>query len=149
VSFSNGSRVLALMLVLACLAGAAGCSSANSPRFVDKGASYDASSAVALSGRLDIQKLKGVATSESADLRHEALVSLRARGGRAAEVADVLTKTFPSDTRAVPIYFERATFDGKPVILVIEAAGPANGTLSTKRVWVLDEQGNVVFMGSR
>jgi hypothetical protein len=34
-------------------------------------------------------------------------------------------------------------------VIVIEAAGPAGGKLSAKRVWVLDEKGGVRFVGSQ
>ena len=34
-------------------------------------------------------------------------------------------------------------------MLVIEAAGPENGTLRAKRLWVLDEEGEVLFVGSK
>jgi hypothetical protein len=61
----------------------------------------------------------------------------------------MLTKTFSAQTRAVPVYFERATFNGTPAVVVVEATGPPEGKLTTKRVWILDENGGVLFMGAK
>jgi len=84
-------------------------------------------------------------TSDATDLRHEALVALRKRGGDAAATADLITRTFPADTRSVPVYVERATVDGKRALVVVEATGPKSGSLDAKRMWVFDGQGNVIF----
>jgi len=137
-----------LAFVLAALAVLPGCSP-KGPVFVDSNNSYDQTSVMRLAESIDTTKLAGTPSDKAADLRHKALTALRSEGGRAVPVADMLTKTFPADTRAVPVYFERATFDGKPAIIVVEAAGPKEGKLSARRVWVLDEQGGVLFMGSR
>jgi hypothetical protein len=138
--------ILALALVIA--TALSGCSSPEAP-FVDNKATYDESSVMTLASGVDASKLANTASEDAAPLRHKALTTLRSRGGSAVPVADMLTKTFSAETRAVPIYFERATFKGKPAVVVVEAAGPAKGKLTTKRVWVLDEQGGVVFMGAR
>jgi hypothetical protein len=47
------------------------------------------------------------------------------------------------------VYLERAAVDGTPAIILVEAAGPEGGKLSTKRIWVLDEQGGVIYAGSK
>ena len=135
-----------LVLVLGLTVFVMGCSAKGAP-FVDGGASYDKASVMKLAAQVDTAKLATTPSSEATSLRHKALTALRARGGRAVPVADMLTKTFPADTRGVPVYFERATFNDKPAVVMIEAAGPANGKLMAKRVWVLDEAGNVLFVG--
>jgi hypothetical protein len=145
-----GLRLPVATLALALVLGAAlsGCSSQGAT-FVDNKASYDESSVMNLASGIDASKLANTPSKDAAALRHHALTALRSRGGAAVPVADMLTRTFSAETRAVPIYFERATFKGKPAVVVIEAAGPAKGKLTTKRVWVLDEQGGVVFMGAQ
>jgi hypothetical protein len=137
---------LALCFVLSF--GIAGCA-APKAEFIDAKASYTEASAKALADRIDASKLANTATDQAAALRHEALTELRSRGGRAVLVADMLTKTFSAQTRGVPIYFERATFNGTPAVVVVEATGPPAGKLTTKRVWILDENGGVLFMGAK
>jgi hypothetical protein len=148
--FDRSQRLRAAMLVL--VLGLAlvltGCSEQEAP-FVDGGATYDKTSVMKLAEGVDTAKLAATPSSEATYLRHKALTSLRTRGERAVPVADMLTKTFSAETRGVPVYFERATFDNKPAVIMIEAAGPANGKLIAKRVWVLDEAGNVLFVGGR
>jgi hypothetical protein len=146
---SRPFKSIATLAVLVVLSAAPfGCSSKGST-FVDNNASYDQASVMKLAAGIDTSKLASTPSDKAADLRHEALTELRSRGGRAIPVADMITKTFPAQTRGVPVYFERATFGGKPAVVVIEAAGPAKGKLSTKRVWVLDENGGVLFVGNR
>lgn len=118
------------------------------PVFVDANNSYDQTSIMKLIESIDTTQLAGTPSAKSVDLRHEALTSLRSKGGRAVAVADLLTKTFSAETRGVPVYFERAMFNGKSAVVVVEAAGPRDGNLTSRRVWVIDEQGAVLYMGS-
>lgn len=141
-----GNAVL-LVLALAVFVVVAGCSP-KGPTFVDADASYDQASVMKLAESVDTTALAQTPSEKAPDLRHEALTSLRSRGVRAAAVADMMTRTFSAETRAVPVYFERATFRGKPAVVVVEAAGPPEGKLTARRIWVLDEQGGVLFMGS-
>jgi hypothetical protein len=145
---SQRLRVAMLVLVLGLALVLTGCSAQEAP-FVDGGATYDKTSVMKLAEGVDTARLATTPSSEATYLRHKALTSLRTRGERAVPVADMLTKTFSAETRGVPVYFERATFDDKPAVIMIEAAGPANGKLIAKRVWVLDETGNVLFVGGR
>ncbi len=141
---------LALVVALGATLGAAlvGCST-QSATFVDGSATYDDTSVMTLADSVDTSKLANTPSKDAVALRHKALTKLRSKGGNAVLVADMLTKTFSAETRSVPVYFERATYKNKPAVVVIEAAGPAEGKLSTKRVWVLDEQGGVLFVGAR
>ena len=138
----------ALVLALLVLAAIQGCSP-NRPTFVDTGASYNQKSVLALAASVETTSLAQTSTERATALRHEALTALRSSGERAVPVADLITRTFPADTRGVPVYFERASFDGKLAIIMIEATGPPKGKLSSKRVWVLDENGAVLFFGGR
>lgn len=144
------SRIINIGLAMALALGltASGCT----PRrltFVDNGTAYDKTTVAATLDGADIDRLSSKSTSESATLRHEALTELRTQSDSAAKVADMLTKTFSADMRGVPVYVERATFEGKPAVIVVEAAGPRGSTLGTKRLWVLDEKGDVLFVASR
>lgn len=119
------------------------------PAYVDTGATYTTQTVTSAYDRADISKLAGEPTSASVKLRHDALTRLRSRGDGAATVADLLTKVFPADTRGVPVYVERAVVNGKPAIIMIEATGPKTGKLTTERLWVFDEQGGVIFAGTK
>ncbi len=141
-------RAATIALLAALTAVVAGCSSQGAT-FVDSNGSYTESSVMTLTAGIDSSKLADTGSDRAAELRHDALTTLRSRGGRAVPVADLLTKTFSAETRGVPMYVERASFNGKPAIVMIEAAGPPKGKLTTKRVWVLDEQGGVLFVGAR
>ena len=79
-------------------------------------------------------------TADGVKLRHDALAALRRQGATASGVADLLTRTFPSDTSGVPVYVEKATYEGKPAVLVVEAAGPKAGSLNAKRLWVVGDR---------
>ena len=136
------------MLALSVIALIAGCSP-EGPPFVDAGNTYDQTSVMTLVESVDTTALASTPSEKSVDLRHKALTSLRSKGDRAVQVADMLTKTFSAETRAVPVYFERATFNDTPAVILIEAAGPRDGVLSARRVWVLNEDGGVLYMGSR
>jgi len=144
--FRGQRSIASLVLILVFSALLMGCS-AQGPLFVDGGASYSKESVVTLAKGIDTSRLASTPSTDAAGLRHEALTALRSHGERAVLVADMLTRTFSADTRGVPVYVERATFDGEPAVVVIEAAGPQGGKLTAKRVWVLDEQGGVLFVG--
>jgi hypothetical protein len=134
----------ALMLALALM----GCSAPNLT-FVDEGGSYNRESALALTAAADSGDLADHSTREAGVLRHDALVDLRGEGAAGAEAASIITRTFPSDAAAVPFYVERATFDSVPALVIIEAIGPADGSLVDKRIWVLSEDGDVLLSGTR
>jgi hypothetical protein len=136
---------LAAFVVLALLSG---CSS-KGPVYVDEGASYNADTALEALQKADASALATKATADGVKLRHDALAALRREGTNASAVADLLTRTFPSTTSGVPVYVERGTFNNTPAVIVVEATGPASGTLSSKRLWVLGENGDILFAGSR
>jgi hypothetical protein len=135
-------------LALATVFLLSGCSPAG-PQWVDAGASYTAKTVSGIYAKVDISKLAGVSAADTTKKRHDALTELRKLGGGASDAADLITRTMPSDSRGVPMYVERATFDGKPALILVEAIGPAKGQLTTKRLWVLSDVGAVLFVGSR
>ena len=156
-------RLAAALLLLSLLATSfvAGCSP-KGPTFVDGNVSYSLASTSATAApepgtkpitdayaMAELAKLTDAPVSDAEQLRHDALVGLRSRGGEAAKAADLITKSFPSDTRGVPVYVERALVGGRRVFVIIEAAGPPSGNLSAKRLWVMSENGDVLYAGSR
>lgn len=142
------ARAFATLTFLAAIvASATGCTP-KSPAFVENGSAYTTATVSAVYGRADVTKLAKRPTTDAPALRHAALSHLRARGGNAATIADLFTKTLQAETTAVPVYVEVGTFSGKPAIILVEAAGPKSGMLDRQRLWVFDEHGNVVFAGS-
>jgi hypothetical protein len=99
---------------------------------------------IALSADLrDSASLKG---EDAVSARTEALVALRKQGKEAGGVADLLTRVFPSDTKAVPLLVRGVTMNGTPAWLVVEAWAERTGALSHRRVWVLSRSaGDVLY----
>jgi hypothetical protein len=149
LSRNRGSvfRLAAALAVAACLV-AAGCAP-KGPTFVDAGASYTESTLGQVYAKADTSKLANESAGDTTKLRHDALTSLRGHGTAASSAADLITKTFPPTMRGVPVYVERATYNGEPALVVVEAIGPTAGKLSLKRLWVLSETGTVLFYGTK
>jgi len=139
---------LLLMVVLALAVMLSGCSK-KGPVFVDDSAKYDAASVEKLLGVADISALSELPTTDATALRHSALSGLRKQGDSAAGVADLLTSTFEPDTRGVPVYVEKASFEGTSAVVVVEATGPKTGTFTMKRLWVLGSDGSVLLARSK
>ncbi len=90
-------------------------------------------------------ELLGRPASDSPTLRHRSLVAIRSEGNRGAEAADLITDTFPTDTRGIPVYVERAEFDGAPALMILELTGPSGGQLDDVRLWVIDASGTIAY----
>jgi len=140
---------LSLAAVTLFLILATGGCSAQGPQFVETDNTYTEATVMSLVDTVDTSKLAKTPSTEAAELRHKALTALRTRGGSAIGVANLLTRTFPADTHGVPVYFELAKYKDKNAVIVIEAAGPSTGALTAKRIWVLDEAGEVLFVGGK
>jgi hypothetical protein len=138
------SAVCGLTSVLL-LAGCAG----QPTTFVSEGGSYDASSAVDRAEDADLGSLAKEPSDRASDLRRRALVSLRKQGDEQQRAAELITRTFPAETRAVPFYIERASYENTPGYLIVEALGRPDETLSRKRLWIIDEKGEVLLSVSR
>ena len=146
----RNTNALRLMLAFA-LSGVvllAGCSSTG-PTWVDSGAGYTTQNVSDVYTKADISRYAEVSAANTTQQRHDALTALRARGGNASDAATLLTNTLPSDARGVPVYVERATFNGQPALILVEAIGPSKARLTTKRLWVLSAEGTVLFVGTR
>jgi len=142
------SRCVAAAFVVSLLVVAPGCS-ADSPRFVDSGGAYTQADITGVLDVVDSSSALGKPTSESSQLRSAALVSLRGQGEAAETAASLITKTFQSSTPGVPVYVERATYNGTPALVIVELIGPRDGSLVDKRIWVIDDAGLVLYSGTR
>jgi len=128
----------ALMLVIATAVlplFVSGCA-AKGPVYVSANRSYTQASAPSVFALADTSRLADQPASTAPKLRHTALAALRRSGADASAISNLLTRVFPGDTRGVPVYVERATYDGKSAVLVVEATGPESGKLASKRLWV-------------
>jgi len=142
------SRYIAAALTVVALLVVQGCSP-DTPHFVDDGASYTAADVTAVLDVVDEGSASGRPTAESAELRSSALASLRGKGAAAASAANLITRTFQKTTPGVPVYVERATFNGAPALIIVELIGPRDGKLGDKRIWVIDDAGLVLYSGTR
>jgi glutathione S-transferase len=139
---------LAAVSLLAASMALAGCSGPE-PTFVDDDGVYDSDSAVELLEQADSGTLAEEPAEKASELRHRYLTALRRQGGGAATAAELITRTFPAETDAVPFYVEWAQFGEQPAYIIVEALGRPGGALLDKRLWVIDEQGTVLLSGTR
>ncbi|MDY0087756.1 MAG: hypothetical protein RBS78_04320 [Coriobacteriia bacterium] len=143
-----GRRATAQTLILFVLLAVAlaGCSSAD-VTFVSDDARYTLEQLEALhSAHTPPHGVANRPVAEASDLRHDALVSLRSRGGEAAEFAEFVTATLSDTGRSVPYYGEAAVVDNTPAWLLIEAWGPEGGVLENTRLWAFArDSGRVLY----
>lgn len=135
----NHYRVYVTIILLFIIALAmAGCAGGSTIEFIPAGGTYTLGDAEAEARSIDISALEKVTVDEIGTLRQERLADLRGFGEDAALVADTLTRDFPIDSLSVPIRVEAADLDGQEVWLIFEAWAEEGGTLSHKRLWILD-----------
>lgn len=115
---------------------------------VDEGRTYTLRSVEQLLGVIEPSPSVTDA-ADAAQNRTDALTALRGDGQVGGAAADFITSTFPSGTRGVPFYVERATVDGTPVWLMAEAIGPQGEPLEDERIWVMTDDGSVLFSATR
>ena len=141
-------RTTASMLLIALACTTVTACSGPSVAFVDENASYTLEEASLLPDMLARPEYEGRPTDDAAQLRREALVELRGDGSVAAELAEFITRSLPTQTRAVPYYGEAAYVDGEPVWIVAELWGSEGGTLDKTRTWVFDRTTGEVIHSS-
>lgn len=124
--------VLALALLLA------GCSK-TVLEYIPSGGTYTLADVQKTASEVPLDEVDHIATADAPAARAEQMLELRAKGSDASALADALTRDFPSDTAAVPVRIEAATVDGSEVWIIIEAWGDKDGTLSHRRLWLLDQ----------
>lgn len=141
-------RIRHVVIAIAVALALAGCAD-SSPVFVNDGSQYTAATVTSVFGLAEDGEPLGAATSEAPELRSQALVELRSKGGDAQAAADLVTRTFANSGAGVPVYVEKASFEGQEAFIVVEAIGPKSGKLMNLRVWVLDPEGKVLYSGVR
>lgn len=87
---------------------------------------------------VEVPQFYGAPVADASDLRSQSLTALRAKGDPQAELADLLTRSFPAEARSVPYYFEEATVDGREAWIVAEVWGSEGGELKNGRIWAFD-----------
>lgn len=143
--FHMASLTAAAVALVFALAGCSG----TGITYVDDGGAYTRASALQLVTDASSGELEQTATEKSQELRSDALSALRNKGEAASQAATLITSTLPQDSRSVPFYVERASYEGTDAVLLIEAIGRDGSTLSDKRLWVLSNQGDVLLSGNR
>lgn len=139
-------HVVPVILALALLVG---CSQKPRIQFIPDGGTYTTDSAMEAARAVDIGAAADLDVEDAAEARQDALASLRSVEGSASAFADLFTKTFPADTRSVPVYAEGAEVDGRPAWIVVEAWGGRSGGLDKRRIWILTQgAGDVISSGT-
>lgn len=138
------SSRLASAIVMLC--GALLLSACTTPdiEFVEVSQNYDTSGLETLLEATTSPELEQRTIEEAPELRREALTELRSQSAAGARVADLITRTF-HDVSAVPFHVQTAQFEGVDAVLLIEAVGGAGESLSARRLWAIDEQGDVLL----
>lgn len=143
---TRGARVAFALCCATAFLG--GCTPAN-PTYVDEGRVYTISTVATVTSAVEIGKVAGADVSSAKVMRHDALVALRSSGSGGSEAANLITRTFPSQARSVPLYVERASLGDRPVWILVEAVGPKDGKLADKRVWVIGDDGEILYAATR
>lgn len=112
--------------------------------FIETSENYDAAGLETLLEATSSPELPQHSVDEASELRREALTELRSQSDAGARVADLITRTFP-DVSAVPFHVRTARFEGTDAVLLIEAVGGKDGALSTRRLWAMNDQGDVLL----
>lgn len=142
--------VMLAVVLAAAVAAATGCDRAEIT-FVSEGASYTLAAVEEVHASVaPPPSIAGRPTADAAQLRRDALASLRGRGGESIELADLLTEIVAGANRSVPYYAEAATVNGRASWIVVEAWGPEGGTLDSTRLWVFGrDDGSVMYSSTR
>jgi hypothetical protein len=132
-----GRRVCIAVIAVTISLSAVGC--APKPyalRYEPAGAPLTGMEAETLAASTDISALTKTTTADAPALRSIVLEDLRARDETGARAADLLTEGFPAQTEAVPVLVRISSVDGTAAVVVVEAFGDDDGTLTHRRLWV-------------
>ncbi len=138
----------ALWMALIILCGLlVSCSGDAEVTFVSDGNAYTIQELGDMAGAIPDPTVKGMPVAQAAELRQDALTSLRRR--QVTEpLANILTESFPAEARSVPYYAELAKVEGKDAWIVVEVWGSPNGTLDKTRVWAFDKDTSEVIVST-
>jgi hypothetical protein len=138
-------RLTPIILLAVFVLFVAGCSSAEI-EYEPEGGTYTAATVGELAATIDDPSFAGAPSEEAEELRHEQLAALRAEGGSAALLADILTEEFPTTTAAVPYYAEEAVVDDREAWVVLEVWGSPGANLDRQRLWVLERESGEIIL---
>lgn len=144
-STARRHRVLPVLLVMLCIV-LAGC--AATLEYVPEGKAYTLKEAEDLARSIPLGSAEEIAVADASDVRQERLTELRGYGDTERALADALTSDFPVDHAAVPLHIEDGRVDGDAAWIIVEAWGEKGGTLTHKRLWVLDRTSYTVLASS-
>jgi hypothetical protein len=138
-------RLTLMLIVIALGTQLVGCASAEM-RYVAEGGTYTAITVEDLATAIPDPTYADTRPEDVEELRTLEMTALRAEGGDASTLANILTSEFPADAESVPYYAEEAVVDGKDVWVVLEVWGSSGGLLDKQRLWVLTrDEGDVVL----
>lgn len=128
---------LASVIVLTALLLVA-CARATPPRvlFEPNGTPLTAAEAETLAASTDITPVADIRVDAAPALRTDVLRQLRTEGVTGSRAAQLLTTGFPASTASVPVLVRACSFEGTSAVVVVEAFGDADGTLTHRRLWV-------------
>lgn len=136
-------RLLSAVLLLFSALLLSACA-APSVEFIEVSEDYDAATLETLLNTSTAPELERRTIEEARGLRREALIELRSQSAAGARAADLITQSF-AEVEAVPFHVEVAKFQGVDVVLLIEAAEDSDGSLGSRRLWAIDDQGDVLI----
>jgi hypothetical protein len=145
-----GRRTMMVLGLCAAVAGVVltGCSGPD-VTFVSEGAEYTFEQLDALhTSQTPPSTIADEPVAAASELRREALVELRSRGGEAAEMAQFVTSALADTGRSVLYYGEAASVEGAPAGILLEAWGAQGGALDSTRLWVFDRGSGAVVYSS-
>lgn len=90
-----------------------------------------------------------ISGADASDERHDVLAQLRRQGDAESSAASLITATFPADAASVPFKVIDGSFEGEPVLIMLEAVGPKDGNLHDVRLWVIAKDGQIRYSDSR
>lgn len=138
-------RLVTPLLLIAVASVASGCGART--RYERVAGRQTLSDIEASAEAFDHTRWSTIGTDRAAEMRAQALASLRRKDETAALLADVLTSDFHM-SRGVPVEARETVVDSKPAWVVIEVYGPTGGLLDRWRLWVLSRPGGDVISSS-
>jgi hypothetical protein len=61
----------------------------------------------------------------------------------------LITRVLPESSAGVPVLVERAVFEGKPAVVIVEAVPDQTGKITKPRIWVFTDKGEVLYYATR
>lgn len=101
-------------------------------------ATYTMDQAVTLAPDAGLGSASGLDRAAASARRQELLANLRRQGAEGTAVADMLTVGFPADYAGVPVLVRKATVDGTPSWIVVDAVPGKDDKLTRRRIWVFN-----------